>query len=294
MNSECGIQRVSVGTSSQNCSIRHSPRIIRQIVVAGELARAHSAGGAALAVWVGAHLAGASWHPGWLAPMAVAFLLSAAGNADNDAHDAALDRLNRPHRPIPRGAASPAAARSLALGAASLALLLAVPFGPISTTGTLAAIAGSRLYTRRLKQCPLVGNALVGALAGMAMGYGGLLAGNVPAVILPGAALAAFFTGRELLKTLHDLPGDRAFGIRTAASEWGPPATVRLAAALWGAAAGLLTSHRGPAVGAVTVALLGALLLPLWRRPDDRTAAGGVLARSKALGLAALVGLLWL
>lgn len=294
MNVERGTQHANGAATSDRFVVQHSAFIIRQLLVAGELIRAHSAAGAGLAVWVGAHLAGARWHAGWFEPMAVAFLLSAAGNADNDAHDAALDRLNRPQRPIPRGAATPAAARALALAAAALALLIALRFGPASTLGTLVAIAGPALYTRRLKQLPLVGNTVVGALAGMAMGYGGLLAGNVAAVILPGSAMVAFFTGRELLKTLYDLPGDRALGLRTAATAWGPAGTLRLATALWGGSAGLLATYGGPVFGGGALALLAALLLPLWRHPDDRATAGRVLAWSKGLGLAVLVGLLWL
>lgn len=264
------------------------------LLVMLELVRAHSAAGAGLAVWVGAHLAGARWTPEWLLPMMVAFLLSAAGNADNDAHDARLDQLNRPNRPIPRGAASPAAAQLLAAGAAGLALLLAARFGPISTLGTLAAIAGSALYTRYLKGAPLLGNLTVGAMAGMAIGYGGLLAGNVPAVIVPGAAMVAFFTGRELLKTLYDLPGDRAFELRTAATVWGCRATLLLTTLFWASSAALLGAHGGGIVGVTVSFLLTGLLAPLFLVGYRRALIKQVLAWSKIFGLVALAVLLWL
>lgn len=262
------------------------------LLVALEIGRAHSAAGAGLAVWVGAHLAGAAWHPGWLAPMAVAALLSAAGNADNDAHDAPLDQINRPTRPIPRGAATPAQARRLAVLCAGAALLLALPGGAIPILGTLAAILGFHGYTRHLKAAPLLGNTLVGALAGMALGYGGLLAGDVPAVLLPGAALVAFFTGRELLKTIYDLPGDSAFAIATAATRWGARPTLTLATALCGVAAGLLGAAFGTQAAAVSLAALALTLFPLWHHPEKRSAAARVLVWSKVLGLAALVAML--
>nr|MBA3533192.1 UbiA family prenyltransferase [Ardenticatenales bacterium] len=214
--------------------------VLRHPLVWLELARAHSALGAALAVWVGGRVAGAAWSPAWAMPMLVAFLLSAAGNAFNDGHDAPIDQINRPGRPIPRGAATPLEARCLAYGAGALALLLALPLGLGSTLGTLLGLALLFGYTLRLRAIPLLGNAVVGVLTGMALGYGGLLAGNVPVILLPAATLGLFFGGREVLKTLHDVPGDQANGLRTIATVAGPRRTLLVATLCFGAALLLL------------------------------------------------------
>lgn len=254
--------------------------------VALELGRAHSAAGAALAVWVGARLAGADWAPWWLAPMLVAFLLSLAGNAWNDAHDLTQDRINRPRRPLPRGAATPIGARRLAGYCLAGALLVALPFGLWSMLGTLLGIGLLLSYTKQLRAVPLLGNGVVGLLAGMALGYGGLLAGNVPAVLLPAAALTLFFSGRELLKTIHDLPGDRAAGLRTSATEVGPRPTLALATLCWLGGLTLLaawgiTRPLAPWLLPLLALACATLLLPLWRHPHRPTSVAPVLVLSK-------------
>lgn len=270
-------------------------RWLRQGGALLEVARAHSAAGAGLAVWVGGRLAGASWQPWWLAPMLVAFLLSAAGNALNDAHDAEVDRLNRPQRPIPRGAVTPQGASRLAWGCALAALLLALPFGWLSVAGTLAGIGLLVAYTPHLKGVPVVGNGVVGLLAGMAMGYGGLLAGNVPAVVLPAAALGLLFGGRELLKTIHDLPGDQAHALRTFATVAGPRAALRGATLCFAGALLLLAAWalgqpaRWPVLALTTLAC-AFTLVPLWRNLASRRAMAWALGGSKAVGLVVLAG----
>lgn len=267
---------------------------LHAVLILAELIRVHSAAGAALAVWVGAHLAGARWSADWLLPMAVAFLLSAAGNADNDAHDAELDRLNRPGRPIPRGVVTPMQAHVVAAAAWTAALLCAFPSGLISALGTVAALGTTMLYTRHVKRQPLIGNGLVGGLAGMALGYGALLAGNVPAVLGPGVAMVTFFAGREVLKTVYDLPGDRAYGVPTAAILWGVGPTLRIVALLWGVTGGFITWVAGGVVGSASLITLAMVLMPVVLDPTSRHAAGRSLAWSKAAGLGALVAMLWL
>jgi geranylgeranylglycerol-phosphate geranylgeranyltransferase len=270
------------------------PRLPRlQPLALLELVRAHSALGGALAVWVGARVAGASWEPWWLVPMAVAFLLCAAGNAFNDAADIASDRINRPSRPIPRGAVTPATARLLSFGCACAALVLALPFGAVSTAGTIAGIALLFLYTTHLKAIPLLGNATVALLTAMAMGYGGVLAGDVPAVLLPAASLGLLFGARELLKVIHDLPGDRATSIRTLATAVGPRAALGAATACFVLATGLLAlwaaGYPRGWVAPALIALAGlAVLYPLWRNPEGTHEAGRALRWSKGVGLALL------
>ena len=274
--------------------IRCHPELPPPLIWA-ELARAHSAAGAALAVWIGGRLTGAGWEIWWLLPMAVAFLLSAAGNAFNDAHDAAIDAINRPQRPIPRGAATPAQARWLAYGCAAVAFGLALPFGLISTVGTLLGIALLFLYTTHLKSIPLLGNAVVGLLTGMALGYGGLLGGDVQPILLPAATLGLLFGGREVLKTIHDLPGDRANGLRTVATVAGTrlallAATLCFLIALLLLIAWALLNPTGWLTLLLITLASAFILIPLWVAPEDKRVVGWALRWSKGLGLLLLVG----
>jgi len=264
------------------------------IVAWAQLIRAHSAFGAALAVWVGGRLADATWQMWWLMPMAVAFLLSAAGNAFNDAHDVAIDRINRPKRPIPRGAITPTQARQVAYGCALLAFALALPFGITSILGTVVGIILLFSYTTHLKSIPLLGHAVVGLLTGMAIGYGGLLAGKVSAILLPSATFGLLFGGREVLKTIHDIDGDRANGLRTIATLAGNRvalfvATLCIIVALLFFMMWVMANPNGqPAWWLMTVISL-CILIPLWMAPNNQRIISWALAWSKAIGLLLLI-----
>ncbi len=258
-----------------------------------ELSRWHSALGAGIAVWVGGNIAGAVWGWEWLYPMSIAVLLSAAGNAYNDTNDIAADIVNRPTRPIPRGAVSVLQARSLAVGCAFLALIMALPLGAATMTGALVGILLLFLYSPYLKSIPLIGNGVVGLLVGMCIGFGGLLAGNVAAVLLPGAAVGLLFGGREVLKTLYDVVGDTATGIPTVATQWGERGAVILATICFGGAITAFSVWAGirPSVWPVpflATTLVGFIIVPLWHHPE-RSTIHRALRRSKVLGLVLLL-----
>lgn len=257
------------------------------------LARWHSALGAGLAVWVGGHIAGATWAWGWLYPMSIAVLLSAAGNAYNDAGDVEADRINRPTRPIPRGAITIHQARTIAFICGALALLLAMPLGWITVAGTVAGLILLFLYTPYLKSIPVVGNGVVGLLAGMCIGFGGLMEGNVPDVILPGVAVGLLFGGREVLKTLYDVEGDQQSGTATIATRWGNRGALAIATLCFALAILLLLGWTGTTnfrwlIPLLTFALVASILIPLWQQPVASRAIKFALHWSKILGLVLL------
>lgn len=259
-----------------------------------ELARWHSALGAGVAVWVGGRIAGGTWSAIWLHPIAIAILLSAAGNSYNDAQDVTADRINRPNRPIPRGAITPEQAQRFALGCGTLALLLALPLGIPTILGTIAGITLLYLYTPHLKAIPLVGNGVVGLLVGMSVGFGGLMAGNVPSVVLPAIAIGLLFGGRELLKTLYDVAGDHTTGVSTVATQWGERATLRIAIFIFILAIVVwviwATIHpRWWVVPLAGFIMAATTIIPLWLYPQEQRVRGWALGWSKGLGLLLLL-----
>lgn len=263
-----------------------------------ELSRWHSAIGAGIAVWVGGNIAGATWGWQWLYPMSIAILLSAAGNAYNDANDVSADRVNRPTRPIPRGAISVQQARLFAFGCAAVAFLLALPLGIATVGGTSVGILLLFLYSPYFKSIPLLGNGVVGLLVGMCMGFGGLLANNIPAVMLPGVAVGLLFGGREILKTLYDVDGDKVMGVVTVATRWGERMAFFLATICFGGAITALGLWAGSRpqlwmVPLLTTILVGSTMLPLWHHPE-RSTIHHALRWSKVLGLALLLVLSFL
>ncbi len=182
-----------------------------------ELTRPVNAIAAGVLTLIGAFVAGGLFDATLAAGAAAGATVFAtgAGNAINDYFDREIDRINRPDRPIPRGAISPRGALvfSLVLFAGSVILALALPALAIAiaVVNLLLLVA----YTQVFKGLPGVGNAVVAALGGSTFLFGGAAVGNVtaPGVLFVLAALSTFT--REVIKDVEDLTGDREEGLNT-------------------------------------------------------------------------------
>ena len=163
---------------------------------------------------------------------AAAGLLNAAANIINDTFDVATDRINKPHRAIVSGRASVAQGRFAAalLGIIGLVLSALVGFVPFAIAA--AAVALMYSYSARCKGVPLLGNAVVGLVTGLAFPFGCAAAGDLASGIIPGIFAFLFSMGRELIKDAEDIEGDRAAGIVTFASREGPQSAVHMAGML--------------------------------------------------------------
>lgn len=181
-----------------------------------------------VAVGVGGALAraGAAFGPPYAGPLALAMLAGAlvgsASNADNDALDADVDRVNRPDRPVASGAVSPRRARALWAALTALGLGLAAAVSAL----VLAVAAGSAVllvaYNRWLQGVPVVGNVAVAAVVAAAPLLGALAVGAVrPAVVAAVALTFGVTLAREIAKDVEDAVGDAAGGVRTLAVAWG-------------------------------------------------------------------------
>ncbi len=178
------------------------------------LIRPHNCVFAAIAVLIGAIIsAGGIPPPRITFALIAAGLITGAGNAINDYADRKLDAINNPDRPIPSGKISPS-------GALIVSILLFV-FGIISSifirkvSCLLLAVVNSGLlayYATSLKRKGLFGNIAVSYLVGSTFLFGGLAAGSLETVGIL-AAMAAFSTaGRELIKDIEDVRGDKKSG----------------------------------------------------------------------------------
>jgi len=160
-----------------------------------------------------------------------AALVAAGGNAVNDAFDAEIDSLNRPARPIPSGRAG--VVEAYLSGSALMAVGIGLGFALGWRLGCVAAAVSGLLwgYSSRLKRVILAGNAVVALCGGAAFIYGALAVHNP----VPGAipALFAFLIhlGREIVKDVEDLSGDRARGARTLPIAVGSRKALKIAAA---------------------------------------------------------------
>ncbi|MBI4418655.1 MAG: geranylgeranylglycerol-phosphate geranylgeranyltransferase [Ignavibacteriales bacterium] len=136
-------------------------------------------------------------------------LIGGAANAINDYFDVDIDRVNKPNRPLPRKSLTPRAAFllwfSCSVVGISLNLFLHSPALEIS----VSAVAGLFVYSAVLKRTMLLGNVLVAVMTALAFIYGASVAGSPERAFFP--ALFAFLLnlGREVLKDIEDMRGDR-------------------------------------------------------------------------------------
>jgi len=182
-----------------------------------ELTRPGNAVAAGGLTFVGAFVAGGLSAPAPTAFAVVATVLATGGgNAINDYFDREIDAINRPDRPIPRGAVSPRGALlfsgllfAVAVGLTLLLPLFAVAIALINLVALVA-------YTELFKGLPGVGNALVAYLTGSTFLYGGAaVEGDLSPVVVLFALAASATMAREVVKDVEDAAGDREEGLRT-------------------------------------------------------------------------------
>jgi len=176
--------------------------------------------------------------------LAAAFFVCAFGNVINDIVDVATDQINHPKRPLPSRMISISRARTLAFLLLVISLVLAFFVnwtGLIIVTLSLVMVT---LYNLRWKRSPLIGNLAVSLLGAFTFLLGGAMAGPAGLVEIPGAAIPAVFAfifhlGREIVKDVQDMAGDKIGGSRTAPIAFGITGSLRLANLLFGLAIAL-------------------------------------------------------
>lgn len=195
------------------------------------------------------------------------FLLVTAGNAHNDAIDIAVDRINRPDRPLAAGSLRAESARRVSLLLYLLAIIAAWMAAPLHALLAVSMAALLVAYNLKLKGLPLAGNAVIALLCALAVYFTEFP--SPPGDTLPALLFAFVATlARELVKDAEDVAGDRAAGLRTLAVLKGPDAVRKAAFVLlvmlilllpWPM---LLFGYRWPyALGIVVLA--GPFLVPL-------------------------------
>lgn len=161
----------------------------------------------------------------------------------NDIVDREEDAINAPHRPIPTGKISVKSAKIygcivalLALGTAAAIDIMNGLYG-ISVITVIIFGGSLDLYDIKLKKMGFFGNTVIGlnVIALFAYGtlhtyliYGGTFAW-VPIVV--GVAAGSGNVGREVIKGLPDIEGDKVAGVKTLAVKYGPRKTAIIGSA---------------------------------------------------------------
>ena len=162
----------------------------------------------------------------------MAACLNVASNAVNQIHDIEIDRINKPHRPLPAGRISIAAASRLTAAFYALAIGLAAAMNVSTLVIVVFTCFVTYAYSAppfRTKRWGILANVTIaiprgvllpvaGWCAVVGLGEGGELAGKSvlsPEIWYLGAMSGLFIVGAATTKDYADIEGDRAQGCAT-------------------------------------------------------------------------------
>jgi len=139
----------------------------------------------------------------------------------NDYFDRDIDSVNKPWRPIPSGLVSAYMAYAVALTLLCMGVAISIIISTLSLVIAMVAAVLSYLYSWKLKRVLIVGNIVVSLSAALSIIYGGAATSNPIPALVP--ALYAFLInlGREFVKGIEDVEGDRMYRVDTLATRYG-------------------------------------------------------------------------
>lgn len=146
--------------------------------------------------------------------VAVIFVMF-AGNIINDIFDLETDRINKPQRPLVKSRFNIKFIYSIYFIFSILSFFISFF---LSWRLSLIVIFSSVIlyfYSYKLKRIPFLGNFVISFLSGLLFIFGSEIAGNISKGVFP--ALFAFLMtlGREILKDIEDINGDKYIGRKT-------------------------------------------------------------------------------
>jgi len=160
-------------------------------------------------------------------------LIAAGANAINDYFDVEIDKINKPQRPIAAGLVSPKEGFIYAL----LLFLAGIVFGwlvnwPAFVISVFSAIL-LFFYSYKLKRTVLWGNISVSLMTALAFIYGGIAVNRLIYALIPAAFSFFYHLGREIIKDVEDIEGDRADKIKTLPIVYGEKIALQAATGIY-------------------------------------------------------------
>lgn len=156
-------------------------------------------------------------------------LIAAAANVINDYYDIAIDKINKPHRPLAAGLISPMNGFAF-----SIVLFIAgIAFGYFINWKAFAVAVFSSvilfLYSAKLKRTVLWGNISVSLVTALAFIYGGISVNRLSMALIPAIFSFFYHLGREIIKDVEDTEGDQADHIKTLPIQFGKKLALEIA-----------------------------------------------------------------
>ncbi|MGQ9805086.1 MAG: geranylgeranylglycerol-phosphate geranylgeranyltransferase [Chlorobiales bacterium] len=163
----------------------------------------------------------------------VTILIGGAGNVINDYFDVEIDRINKPKRPLARGAISRTHAFRYWLALNLVALATSLLLTSLNFLMAVFTIPLLYIYSRYFKRMLFIGNLTISVLVSLGFLYGAASTDNVQNVVYPTVFSFLLNLGREMLKDLEDVKGDKALGAMTIPIRFGTTTTLMLTSVIF-------------------------------------------------------------
>lgn len=169
------------------------------------------------------------------------FLISSYSMVINDYYDVEVDKVNAPERPLASGKLKGQTAVQLGLILLALGVVSSIPLGPVNLAIAAFFAFLAWLYNFWGKKKGLAGNFIVAASVAVPYVYGAAAIGEATNLLVWVLALVSFVagTGREVVKTISDVPGDEVRRIRSVARTYGANRAALIGASLFMTAVGM-------------------------------------------------------
>jgi geranylgeranylglycerol-phosphate geranylgeranyltransferase len=155
-------------------------------------------------------------------------LIAAASNTINDYFDIEIDKVNKPYRPLPSGWISKSSGLTVSIFEYLTGIILSFLISPQIVAIAISVSVLTFFYAAYLKRTVLWGNLAVSLCTAAAFIYGGMSVNRPKETLMP--ALFAFFYhfGREIIKDLQDVKGDRHYAVVTFPVRFGKGPSISL------------------------------------------------------------------
>ena len=158
-----------------------------------------------------------------------ASLVLMSGNAINDVYDVESDRVNKPHRPLPRGDLTKRDAETISVVLAILAVIVGYMININCFLVSILYASVFYFYAVWLKPLGFIGNVVVSSGTGVSLIFGALTVNGITPTTLVFAVCAFILNlGREIVKGVEDIEGDKVRNVRTVAMQYGVSAAGNL------------------------------------------------------------------
>ena len=150
------------------------------------------------------------------------FSISSYSMIINDIYDIEIDKVNQPERPLAKQIISINSALSLSLILLLIGLTssLLISYYNIIITAIFSFL--SWFYNIWGKKQGIIGNSIVASSMSIPFIFGGVITGNI-SLLVWSISLIAFLSGmgREIIKTIADIKGDKIKGIKSVSIQFG-------------------------------------------------------------------------